>query len=83
MMTKHRVFYNRLSCAKRLEEIPKVRLHLVPGNTAIADSLKCRLLAGSRIVLLDPDVAEVFTTPESVNSVLRALLATMPSKGLS
>jgi hypothetical protein len=37
---------------------------------------------GSRVVLLDPDVAEVFTTPESVNSVLRALLATMPSKNL-
>jgi len=38
--------------------------------------------AGSRVILLDPDVAEVFTTPESVNSVLRALLATMPSKDL-
>jgi len=35
---------------------------------------------GSRVVLLDPDVAEVFTTPESVNSVLRALLETMPKK---
>ena len=34
----------------------------------------------SREVLLDPDVAEVFTTPESVNSVLRALIATMPKK---
>jgi hypothetical protein len=41
-----------------------------------------RYKAGSRIVLLDPDIAKVFTTPESVNSVLRALLATMPSKGL-
>src|ERR1700686_1617932 len=37
--------------------------------------------AGSRVVLLDPDVAEVFTTPESVNAVLRALLETMPQKG--
>ena len=54
MMTKHRVFHNRLSRANRLEEIPKVRLHLVPGNTAIADSFKCRLLAGNRIVLLVP-----------------------------
>jgi hypothetical protein len=36
---------------------------------------------GSRVVLLDPDVAEVFTTPESVNTVLRAILATMPKKG--
>jgi hypothetical protein len=35
---------------------------------------------GSRVVLIDPDVAAVFTTPESVNAVLRALLATMPKK---
>jgi hypothetical protein len=40
-----------------------------------------RFKTGSRLVLLDPDVARVFTTPESVNAVLRALLATMPSKG--
>jgi hypothetical protein len=31
-----------------------------------------------RIVLLDADVAEVFTEPEQVNAVLRALIATMP-----
>lgn len=30
------------------------------------------------VVILDPDIAEVFTTPESVNTVLRALIATMP-----
>lgn len=30
------------------------------------------------VVVLDPDIAEVFTTPESVNNVLRALIATMP-----
>ena len=34
---------------------------------------------GSRVVLLDADVAKVFTTPESVNAVLRALVETMPS----
>jgi hypothetical protein len=33
-----------------------------------------------RAITLDPDVAEVFTTPESVNEVLRALIATMPPK---
>lgn len=33
---------------------------------------------GSRVVVLDPDVARVFTTPESVNAVLRALLHTKP-----
>ena len=34
--------------------------------------------SGSRVVVLDADVARVFTTPEAVNSVLRALLETMP-----
>lgn len=33
----------------------------------------------SRFVVLDEDVAQVFTTPESVNKVLRALIASMPS----
>ena len=31
------------------------------------------------VVMLDPDVSEIFTTPESVNSVLRALISTMPA----
>lgn len=30
------------------------------------------------VVVLDPDIATVFTTPESVNAVLRALIRTMP-----
>lgn len=30
------------------------------------------------VVVLDEDVAQVFTTPESVNKVLRALIETMP-----
>ena len=30
------------------------------------------------IVVLDPDVSKVFTTPEAVNTLLRALIATMP-----
>lgn len=32
------------------------------------------------VVYLDPDVSEVFTTSESVNAVLRALIDTMPVK---
>jgi hypothetical protein len=32
-------------------------------------------------VVLDPDIAEVFTTPQSVNTVLRALITTMPKSG--
>ncbi|HEY2158910.1 MAG TPA: hypothetical protein VGH33_24985 [Isosphaeraceae bacterium] len=34
---------------------------------------------GGRLVSLDPDIARVFTTAESVNSVLRALITTMPT----
>jgi len=30
------------------------------------------------VVVLDPEVAEVFETPDSVNQVLRALIKTMP-----
>jgi hypothetical protein len=42
-----------------------------------------RLKRGSRAVVLDPDVAAVFSTPESVNAVLRALIETMPQTGSS
>jgi hypothetical protein len=34
---------------------------------------------GGRLVVLDPDIARVFTTAEEVNTVLRALITTMPS----
>lgn len=37
-----------------------------------------RASRGRTVVVLDPDIAEVFTTPESVNNVLRALITTMP-----
>ena len=30
------------------------------------------------VVVLDPEVSQVFTTPESVNSVLRALVTALP-----
>ena len=33
---------------------------------------------GGRLVVLEPDIARVFTTAEAVNSVLRALITTMP-----
>lgn len=32
------------------------------------------------VVVLDPDVSEVFTTPAEVNAVLRALITTMPER---
>ena len=31
------------------------------------------------VVALDPDVSEVFTTPEAVNRALRALIEAMPT----
>lgn len=37
-----------------------------------------QLEEGRRIVILDPDIAQVFTTSESVNVVLRALITAMP-----
>lgn len=33
---------------------------------------------GSLIVVLEPDIAHVFSTPESVKKVLRALIDAMP-----
>lgn len=39
-----------------------------------------RTQPGSVAILLDPDVARVFKSAESVNTVLRALVATMPSR---
>jgi hypothetical protein len=33
---------------------------------------------GLKVVVLDEDVAKVFTTPESVNKALRALIEVMP-----
>jgi len=35
------------------------------------------------VVVLDADVAQVFTTPESVNKVLRALIDSMPQSARS
>ena len=32
----------------------------------------------SVVVVLDPDISQVFTTLESVNAILRALITTMP-----
>ena len=32
------------------------------------------------VVLIEPDIAKVFTTPEQVNKALRALITAMPEK---
>jgi hypothetical protein len=37
-----------------------------------------RVSKDHRVVVLDPDISKVFPTSESVNTVLRALITTMP-----
>ena len=37
-----------------------------------------RVSKEQRVVVLDPDVSKIFTSSESVNTVLRALITTMP-----
>jgi hypothetical protein len=37
-----------------------------------------RLSKEQVVVMLDPDVSKVFTTPEAVNTVLRALVSALP-----
>ncbi|NEU80276.1 hypothetical protein [Nostoc sp. UIC 10630] len=44
-------------------------------NRFTAQSRRKQLL---KVVVLDEDLAQVFTTPESVNKVLRALIESMP-----
>ena len=38
-----------------------------------------KLPDGSLVVVLEPDIVEVFKTPEAVKRVLRALISTMPT----
>ena len=49
--------------------------HKARPNRFAAEALK-----GSFVVLVDEDIAEVFQTPESIKNVLRALIATMPTR---
>jgi hypothetical protein len=37
-----------------------------------------RIYKDRRVVILDPDISKIFTTSESVNAILRALIKTMP-----
>lgn len=48
-------------------------------NKARPNHFADRIEQDSIVVVLDPDVAAVFKTPEAVNRVLRALIATMPA----
>jgi hypothetical protein len=42
-----------------------------------------RMAKGGRLVILEPDVADVFSESSTVNAVLKALLKTMPSRTAS
>ena len=46
-------------------------------KTAKPNRFAGRISSERVVVWLDPEVAEVFTTPESVNTVLRALITAM------
>ena len=48
-------------------------------SKAKANRFASRVDKGRLVVALDPDVSEVFTTPEAVNRVLRALIEAMPT----
>lgn len=48
-------------------------------HKAHANRFAERNKANRLVVVLEPDIAQVFTTPESVNNVLRALITAMPS----
>lgn len=42
-----------------------------------------RISKDRRVVILDPDISKVFTSAESVNSALRALISAMPKSAKS
>jgi len=52
--------------------------HRFDYSKARPNRFAARLRGEQSIVVLDPDVARVFKTPESVNRVLRALIETVP-----
>ncbi|MGH7451864.1 MAG: hypothetical protein ACRENG_10990 [bacterium] len=37
-----------------------------------------RIYKDRRVVILDPDISKIFTSSESVNTILRALITSMP-----
>jgi len=49
-------------------------------RTARPNRFAGRLDLDRCVVVLDPDVARVFTTPESVNGALRALIEIVPQR---
>ncbi len=64
--------------AKRVNEV-RAEYHF-DYSKAKPNRFAGRTRPGAVAILLDPDVARVFKSAESVNSVLRALVATMPTR---
>jgi len=55
------------------EMLPEYRLDY---SKARPNRFAERIRPGGRLVVLDPDVAKAFATPESVNAALRTLIGT-------
>ena len=49
-------------------------------SKAMPNRFAGRIVDPRTVVLLDPDLAKVFTTSEAVNTALRALLSALPPK---
>lgn len=43
-------------------------------STGVRGKYAARFAQGSKVIVLEPDVAEVFTTPDDVNAAPRALI---------
>jgi hypothetical protein len=49
-------------------------------STAKPNRFASRMKDAPLVAVIDPDVAEVFTTAEQINKALRALISAMPEK---
>src|SRR5437867_10717583 len=59
VVSKHCILHNRLTRTYRLEEVPQMRLDVVPGNASIRDSFEGWFFPRNRIVFLMP-LLEIF-----------------------
>jgi hypothetical protein len=66
------------SKSRRTEEEEMLPEYRFDYSKARPNRFAGRISRERLVVLLDPDVSKVFTTPEAVNSVLRALVAALP-----
>ena len=71
--------------AKQARTAGKRAGELQPEYKFDYEKAKPNRFAGQRprdqvVVILDPDVARVFSTPESVNAALRAVLSAIPQQ---